>query len=435
MTRSLEPAETHPFGRLCANGIKQKYRHSENIHSMNTSLLRASWFALTLLGSIGGSMAATPLVPSSDDQVIEKLAFATARASRPIHAAQPSVSDAVLAAQQAIAQARSAGDTRYWGRAQAILAPWWDQPDAPIAVAILQATVQQGRHEFAAASATLGSALQRDPNNAQAWLTQASLDRLAGRYTQSLRACLAIERAGQPWYAQSCKLETQSLLGQWTTARSGFAALLATAQNAAQSAWVWSLLAESEERAGHASAAADAYQRSLSSDDDLYTRLAYADLLLRTAATQAPAKAQPQLKSVLKVLASLPETDAVLLRRARAMQGLGQTPAWTAIKTTLAEREQALKDRGDDTNLHAREAALAALWLHNDPHRASELALKNLQLQKEPIDWWVALQSAHAAHQAPTVARLQQEIQALGLKDTRLMALSATRSGNVAAMP
>ncbi len=405
---------------------------------------------MTLLGSIGGSMAATPLLPSSDNQVIEKLAFATARATRPLRvpdggtkklvpelsaqAPKPSVSDAVSAAKQAIAQARSAGDTRYWGRAQAILAPWWDQPDAPAAVAILQATVQQGRHEFAAASVTLGRALKRDPNNAQAWLTQASLDRLAGRYPESLRACLAIERAGQPWYAQSCKLETQSLLGQWTPARSGFAALLATAQNAAQSAWVWSLLAESEERAGQFHAAADAYRHSLALDDDLYTRLAYADLLLRTTPTQATSKAQPQLKSVLKVLASLPETDAVLLRRARALQGLGQTQAWTAIKTTLSEREQALKARGDDTSLHAREAALAALWLDDNPHKASELALKNLQLQKEPIDWWVALQSARAAHQAPTVVQLQKEIQALGLKDARLTALGATRSGDAVAM-
>lgn len=400
--------------------------------SMKPHFLRASGCVLALLGCVIGSMAATPLLPTADSQVIEKLAFATVRVGRP--AAAPVVSEALRTATQAIAQARSAGDTRYWGRAQAILAPWWDDEKAPLAVAILKATVQQGRHEFAAASATLGGVLKRDPNHAQAWLTQASLDRLAGRYPDALRACAAVERAGQPWYAQSCKLETQSLQGQWTSARSGFAVLLATAENAGQSAWVWSLLAESEERAGQASAAADAYRQSLALDDDLYTRLAYADLMLRSTASQPSSKARPQLASVLKVLASSPETDAVLLRRARAMQGLGQTQAWTTIKTTLAEREQALKDRGDDTSLHAREAALAALWLDDNPQRASELALKNLQLQKEPIDWWLALQSARAAQQAPTVAKLQNEMQALGFKDTRLMPLSAAPSGNVVAM-
>ena len=397
-----------------------------SIHPMKNTFFGAGCWALALLCNVGSSMAATPLLPTSDGQVIEKLAIATHRQNP--SAGTPNVSDAASAAKQAIAQARSAGDTRYWGRAQAILAPWWDAQNAPIEIAILQATVQQGRHEFALAYATLGKALKRDPNNAQAWLIEASLDRLAGRYTEALHACEAVGHAGQPWYAQSCRLETRSLQGQWAQARTGFAVLLATAQNTAQSAWVWSLLAESEERAGNVAAATDAYTQSLAHSDDLYTRLAYADLLLRTTPAAPSPTAQAQWKRVLKVLAAAPETDAVLLRRALAMQGLGQTDAWHAIRIELAGRAEALKSRGDDTTLHAREAALAALWLDDKPEKATELALQNLQMQKEPIDWWVALQSARSAHQPQTIAQIQKAVQAIGLKDTRLAPVGVPRS-------
>ena len=43
-----------------------------------------------------------------------------------------------------------------------------------------------------------------------------------------------------------------------------------------------SLLAESQERSGRDAAAADAYVRSLALGPDLYTGIAYSDLLLRT---------------------------------------------------------------------------------------------------------------------------------------------------------
>ena len=325
------------------------------------------------------AMAAPAVQPASDSEVVEvlpgatrhrpALPFPSASASAPAPAPAPpaplTAAEAAQQAREAISVARQNGDTRYWGRAQAVLAPWWDAPAAPADLAVLQATVLQGRHEFAASRTLLHSVLERAPGHAQGWLNLASLERLSARYAESLTACAAVERAGQALYAQ--------------------------------------------ERAGKDSAAAAAYTASLAAEHDLYTAIAFSDLWLRTG----------QSAKALKVLAPLPETDAVVLRRAAAWKRLGDD-RWSAQRQLLTDRVQELERRGDDTALHGRELALAALWLDEDPAQALQLATRNLQLQREPLDWWVALQSARLAGQGDARKRLQADIAAAGLHDARL---------------
>lgn len=370
--------------------------------------------ALALAALQLSAFAVTAVQPGSDDEVLEVLPAVTR--SRPALMALPaSVSrpaDIAAAAQQAraaIAVARQAGDTRYWGRAQAALAPWWDRADAPADIAVLQATVQQGRHEFAASRKVLTAALARSPQHAQGWLNLAALDRLSARYADSLVACEAVERAQQPLYAAACRLETQSLQGQHQAAAQGLQALLDQSTEASQRSWLWSLLAEVHERSGKDAAAADAYVRSLGFAPDLYTAIAYSDLLLRTGKTA----------QALQVLAPLPETDAVLVRQAVAWRRLGDT-RWTATRSVLQERVAALRRRGDDPALHARELALAALWLDDDPPRALALARSNLLLQREPLDWWVGLQSARQAKDVAAQTAITDAIRDAGLQDVRL---------------
>ena len=385
-----------------------------------TSFSRWTLRIVLLLATVNlSAMAVTAVHPSRDDEVLEVLPEITR--SRPSRAAAAAnVVDPAAAALQArkdIAIARQTGDTRYWGRAQAVLAPWWDRPDAPSDLAILQATVQQGRHEFDASRKVLTAALVRAPGNAQGWLNLAALERLSGRYVEALKACDAVERAGQALYATACRLETQSLQGQHQPAAQGLQALIAQATVASQRSWLLSLLAESQERWGHDEAAADAYTRSLALDSDLYTAIAHSDLLLRTGKTSA----------ALQALSALPETDAVVLRRAAAWRRLGDA-RWTGARTMLQERAAELARRGDDPALHGREFALAALWLDDDAPRALTLARRNLLLQREPLDWWVALQSARQAKDGPAVAELESAIQATGLRDKRL---SFTRPANM----
>ena len=370
------------------------------------------WLALALAALQLSAFAVTAVPPGRDDEVLEVLPAITRERPPPVPASKTKVAAPAAAAAQArqdIAVARQTGDTRYWGRAQAALSPWWDRKDAPADLAVLQATVQQGRHEFDASRKVLVAALARAPSHAQGWLNLAALERLSAQYAASLLACDAVERAGQALYAQACRLETQSLQGQHAAAAQGLQTLLAQGLNDDQRSWLLSLLAESQERAGRDAAAAQAYVQSLALGPDLYTAIAYSDLLLRTGKTQ----------QVLKTLASLPETDAVLLRRAAVWRRLGDT-RWKELRATLRERGAELERRGDDLTLHGREVALASLWLDDDAPAALKLARRNLLLQREPIDWWVALQSARQAGDVAATGEIAGAIQGAGLVDARL---------------
>ena len=360
-------------------------------------------------------LAASALQPLRDDEVLEVLPAVTrsrppqqAAALAPALAA-PNPVAALKQAREDISVARQTGDTRYWGRAQAALAPWWDRPDAPADLAVLQATVQQGRHEFAASRGVLASTLARAPGHAQGWLNLASLERLSARYSEAMAACDAVARANETLYAQACRLETESLQGQHHKAGQGFEVLLKQTQDPGQRSWLLSLLAESLERAGRDAPAADAYMRSLAAQSDLYTAIGYSDLLLRTGKNS----------QALQVLAPLPETDAVVLRRAAAWKRLGNL-RWKNEHKMLQERIEELRRRGDDPALHGRELALAALWLDEDAARALQAAKSNLLLQREPIDWWVAVQSAKMAGDGAALAEIGQSIAAAGLRDARL---------------
>lgn len=349
--------------------------------------------------------------PTSDSQVIEIL---PPRVRAPSTAAASTPQAAALAAQQAITLARQTADVRYLGRAQASLAPWWGRSDAPVELAVLQATVQQSRHEFAAARTVLTQALQREPQHAQGWLTLATLERVAGNYPAAIAACAHVTRAGAALYGAACQTETTSLQGKHEEARRGLNALQRQTHDTSTQAWLGSLLAESEERAGRDGAALAAYQASLALAPDGYTALAAADLLLRT----------EQAAQALKLLADQPASDAVLLRRAYGMKLL-KDPQWHTLASDLQARFAALDQRGDDPATHARERALAYLWLEADAAKALQSAKLNLSLQKEPLDWWLALHSAQRAGLTSELARLRAEVAATGLRDARLSRLLA----------
>ncbi len=361
--------------------------------------------ALHLMFWAGTAAAALPqdLIPGLDADVVERLPERVA-------AAPATPQAAATIARRWISLSRETADPRYLGRAQAAQARWWGQADAPADLLVLQATVEQGRHEFAAARATLERALQSNPAQVQGWLTLATLERVAARYEAAEAACRNVARYGATLYATACLLETRSLQGQHDAARSGLTALWQQAAgDATQRAWIGSLLAESEERAGRDDAADAAYRRSLADTPDGYTALAYADQLLR----------RNRASAALEVLRHQPDSDAVLLRRAQALRLMGDA-AWQPLARDLEARFAAIVARGEGLDAHARERALLALWLQGQPAAAWKAARTNLALQKEPLDWWLALQTSEqsgdaAAHQAVRQALLQT-----GLQDVRL---------------
>ena len=369
--------------------------------------------ALCLVFWAGTAMAAFPqdLTPGLDAEVVERL-------PERVSAAPATPQAAATTARRWITLSRETADPRYLGRAQAALARWWGQADAPADLLVLQATVEQGRHEFSAARATLERALQTNPAQVQGWLTLATLERVAARYEAAEAACRNVARHGAALYATACLLETRSLQGQHDAARNGFTALRQqVAGDAAQRAWIGSLLAESEERAGRDDAADAAYRRSLADAPDGYTALAYADQLLR----------RNRASAALEVLRHQPDSDSVLLRRAQALRLTGDA-AWQPLARDLEARFAAIAARGEGLDVHARERALLALWLQGQPAAAWKAARTNLSLQKEPLDWWLALQTSEQSGDAAAHQAVRQALQQAGLQDLRL-ARWQTRGG------
>jgi tetratricopeptide (TPR) repeat protein len=371
--------------------------------------LAAGLFLMLSVSVAWGAVTAVP--PGPDSQVVDVLPqVTTLRPAQRTTTAPQTPPDPALAAQlarEAIDTARRTGDARYWGRAQTALGNWWDHGQAPPELMVLQATVQQGQHAFAAAQTRLRQALKADPRNAQGWLTLATLLKLEGRYADALTACASVTTAGAALYGQVCSAEIRSLQG--VDQPDAWKPLLAQAPDPATSAWLLSLWGEHLERQGQPAEALARYQQSQALMPDLYTALVQADLQLR----------ERRAEETLAALKTAPDTDAVLLRRAHAMRLLNQ-PAWKTLLTTLQERQQELERRGETLDAHAREYGLMALWLQDDPALAQTWAQRNLVLQKEPVDWWLALASARQASDRPRFDQLRTQLDAVGLKDARL---------------
>jgi hypothetical protein len=353
---------------------------------------------------------AAPVLPANAQTVVEQLPARLVLLRKPSGpAASLSAPQAAAQAQQLIEQSRNQGDPRLLGQAQTLLAPWWNKPDAPVEIGVLQATILQSQHNFAAARELLSSIVARAPENVQAWLTLATIERVLGNLAASDAACAALTRSGARWVAGMCAAENQSLRGGFALARKSLAALGGVPGiSAAQQAWVHSLAAENEERAGDDAAAAQLYRAALKAAPDRYTALAYADLLLRTG----------QHAQVAAALAQEPATDAVLIRRTAAAKRL-QDAVWRSMAQELAQRRAQLLLR-DDSAAHAREMALIALWIEGDAAQAWREAQRNYTVQREAFDGWLLMQAALATGAPQYINAAKTLLQSTGIVDARI---------------
>ncbi len=117
---------------------------------------------------------------------------------------------------------------------------------------------------------------------------------------------------------------------------------------------------------------------------DQYLLGAYADFLLD----------QRRYQDVISLLRSETRADGLLLRLVLAEQAL-KLPTLQNHTAELAARFAAGRDRG--TTVHVREEARFTLTLQHDAHRALPLAQANWNVQREPADARILLESALAA--------------------------------------
>ena len=124
----------------------------------------------------------------------------------------------------------------------------------------------------------------------------------------------------------------------------------------------------------------------------------------------------------MKQLENQPRTDAVLLRMAIAGVKT-QSSAASGDVRELRERMALALLRPEARTTHAREYALFALWIDNQPRKALALAQENVRHQREPLDILILAQAAAAS--GDVAARRQAALLAseMGLRDVRLDAL------------
>ena len=340
------------------------------------------------------SAGATPYIPASGAQVLERLPGGAGPARRELQrlraAANANPGDlgqATMLAQRYIEQSRRDGDPRYLGYAQAALAPWWSQPQPPSSVLVLRATLRQSTHQFGAALADLDQVLARDSDNSQAWLTRATVQLITGDFAGARASCMRLYSRAPQLVVQTCLASVGSVSGE---ARASYERLLKT--YAARPGdppeirvWVATLLGEMAARLGRGAAADTHFREALALDPaDSYLLAAYADFLLD--AGRAP--------DVVRLLNNNTAADALLLRHAIALKSAGMPEAKQAVGL-LAARFDAAMRRND--NVHQREQARFELALRGDAAAAVRLAKLNWAVQKEPADLRILAEAAAAS--------------------------------------
>ncbi|MGK5055711.1 hypothetical protein ACQ4WY_02070 [Janthinobacterium sp. LB2P49] len=365
---------------------------------------------------------AAPYTPKDGSAVVEQLprrADATQLALRGLRqqldATPQDLALATSLAQRYISLARSETDPRYLGYAQAALAPWWRQAAAPVAVRLLRATILQSTHHFGPALQDLDAVIAQQPQNAQAWLTRATVLTVQGDYAQATASCARLSALTTQLVTVTCLANIASVTGR---AASSERLLDLTLQRSAGAApelesWAATLLAEMATRRGESAIAEARYQQALARQPrDSYLLGAYADFLLD--------RQRPQ--EVVTLLKDQQRIDALLLRYALALRSLpGRQTAFLAAKAELAARFNAAMQRGD--TVHQREQARYTLFLQQDIPAALQLAQQNWTIQKEVPDMRILLEAALAARNYGAAQAVLAWIAANGVEDVALQRL------------
>jgi tetratricopeptide (TPR) repeat protein len=353
---------------------------------------------LALLGWLMLSQITTaysePYLPTDDAQVLERLRFnASDPAARELEILRAnlrgnphSLESAMQLATRYIEQGRSEGDPRFLGQAQAVLSPWWNEPTPPTGVLLLRATIRQNAHEFDQALADLDQVLTMQPTIAQAWLTKASILQVQARYDEARRSCQRLARLAASHVRFGCLGDIAGVTGQ---SAKGLELLRAVFSDPGLSGreriWIATILAETAARTNAIPEAdqyfAEAFKVSVK---DQYLLGAYADFLLD----------QGRYRDIISLLQHETKADGLLLRLALAEQALELSSLKSHV-SELTARFAAGRDRG--TTVHVREEARFTLALLHDVKRALPLAQTNWNVQREPADARILLESALAA--------------------------------------
>jgi Tfp pilus assembly protein PilF len=361
-----------------------------------------------------GVVYATPHVPQRDEAVLATLPHGVGHSSTELRAQAAARIDVALPlAQFYISQARATGDLRFLGYAEALLARWRERAPPIAAAQVLEATILQSRHSFAAALTELDRALGAQPDDPQAWLTRAAVLRVLGRYEEASDSCehvAAVDAA----IAELCAQSARALDGHLQSAYAAVLALQPATLPVTARAWRCSELGEMAARTGDSASAARWFRAGLAlAPDDVYTRAAYADLLLESG----------RAAETLALLRGYESMEPLMLRIAIAQQQLGD-PRAAHSRALLAGAFAVEQQRGEE--VHRREQARFLLDLAREPAAALSVAQENWRTQREPADALILLRAAKEAGRPDSAAPVAEFLREHRLEDGHLTAQLAT---------
>jgi tetratricopeptide (TPR) repeat protein len=281
-------------------------------------------------------------------------------------------------------------------------------------VLILHATILQSRHAFDAAIGELDRALSAHPDgaaqpeDAQGWLTRATVLRVLGRYDEAMLSCQHLTAVADRAVTSLCLQGLRGLTGHLKGAYEAISSMSTQGLAPQVRAWRYSELGEMAERLGNDEDAEHWFREGLQvAPDDFYMRTACADLLL----------SHGRAAETLQLLGGYESMEPMLLRIAIAHgelhDGAG-SPADAQLSAAFTVEEQ----RGDA--VHRREQARFFLDVERQPAAALAAARENWRVQREPDDILILLRAARAAHQPQAAVDALQFLRQTGLEDSRL---------------
>jgi len=312
-------------------------------------------------------------------------------------------------------RARRLREPMFMGRAEAVLAAAVSRPAASTTVQRLYAETLQYRHDFSAAEALLGAALNAAPYDAAARVQRASLRLVRGDFAGARADCARLMAAGGGGQAiaLACLAQVHASSNRLVQGSALLASYPAPpAHDAAIRAYWLTVRGELAERANRLDRAIADYGAALALEPENDSiRATLADALL----------ARGERHDASELLKVERPGLALLVRRAVCAYG-AERDALRARATAWLELEAA---RGD--SIHAREAAMLALD-GGDAAAALAAAQANFRSQKELADVRLLARAAVAAHDARARQQLQEWLRSTGYRDAvteKLLAMPA----------
>jgi Tfp pilus assembly protein PilF len=387
-------------------------------------LLRLLVLAVVLAGS---PISAAPYRPTDAAAVLERLPFnkgdertralAADRARLAAAPRDPVLAMKVASAYYALAGAE--GDPRYIGYAEAALAPWAADQNAPADILYMRGKLLQWRHEYAPALELFARALQREPGHYETLSGRSAVLTVLADYAGARRDCETMREREKELYWASCLAYIDGQTGKAAAAERQLTDLLARDAGNSPEGQLWLLtrMADLATRLGRQADAERYYRRALSLGiTSQYLLSNYGDFLIDQG---RPAEAVALLRDWVR-------SDVLLLRLTLAAKATG-IPEFKTYAQTLRERFAAAAMRGD--TLHRQEESRFQLSVEGNKARALELAVANWAIQREPYDARILLEAAVAAGRRDAAQPVLDWLAQSKHEDPQLAALARALSG------